>query len=499
MRKRILITVAAVVCVAALAGGAVWAPRWWQGKSEAEADAPPTAKSPTTVVLTPEKFATLKIHCEPAARRDIQETCVVPGRLEYRRVKRVELKVPVDAVVQEVKVKPGAAIEAGTPLALLTSPGVGLARAEVEKSESDLRIANRTLEWNDAIARNLGELQVYLREKPRSQEVEQKFNDKLLGDHRQQVLPAYSKFMLAQKLWDSVDQSIRKGTLAIPEKRARQYEADRDNAWESFLSVCEQSEYDAWQAREKALQNRTYARRMVDVNKQKLASLLGEFSKPDNADDDASEGASPGAAGLTRFFMVAPFAGTVEQRLASDAQRVEAGTLLFVVANTDVLEVSAEVREGDWQQVAPYLRDGEGKTLKISVSALGEDREFEATIDYVGRYVDDQNKAVPVMALVDNSRRELVPGMFARIQIPAGEIGNELVVPPAALRTNDQQDFVFVADEHDERTFHRVDVQVGKRTADWVTIASGLSPGQRVVVEGANALKNELLLERDEE
>jgi cobalt-zinc-cadmium efflux system membrane fusion protein len=497
MRNRILIAVTVVACVAAVAGGAMWAPRWWQGKPDGNADEPSPAKSPTTVVLTPEKFATLKIRCKPAARRELQETCVVPGRLEYRRVKRVEVKAPVEAVIQEVKVKPGAAIEAGTPLALLTSPGVGLARAEVEKSESDLRIANRTQEWNDAIARNLGELQAYLREKPRSQEVEEKFNDKLLGDHRQHVLPAYSKFILAQKVWDAADVALKKG--AIPERNARQAESDRDVAWENFLAVCEQSEYDAWQAREKAMQNRTYARRMVDVNRQKLAALLGEFSKPEDSDDDDATHASTGTAGLTRFFIVAPFAGTVEQRLASDSQRVEAGTLLFVVANTDVLEVSAEVREGDWPKVAPYLRDGEGKTLKISVSALGEDRELEATIDYVGRYVDDQNKAVPVMALLDNSRRELVPGMFARIQIPAGQIENELVVPPAALRTNDRQDFVFIADDHEERTYHRVDVQVGKRTPEWVTIASGLSPGQRVVVEGANALKNELLLERDEE
>ena len=158
--------------------------------------------------------------------------------------------------------------------------------------------------------------------------------------------------------------------------------------------------------------------------------MLGEFSKPD--DDGPSDQSSTEAIELTRFFMVAPIAGTVEQRNASDAQRVEAGTLLFVVANTDELEVSAAVREGDWQKVSPYLRDGEGKPLKVSVPAFGEDREFEATIDYVGRFVDDQNKAVPLVAILDNSRQEMVPGIFAWIKIPAGDLSNELVVSPAA-------------------------------------------------------------------
>jgi RND family efflux transporter MFP subunit len=189
----------------------------------------------------------------------------------------------------------------------------------------------------------------------------------------------------------------------------------------------------------------------------------------------------------------------VEQRLASDSQRVEAGTLLFVVANTDVLEVSAEVREGDWQKVAKYLHDGEGKSLKVTVPYLGDDREFEVTIDYVGRFVDDLNMAVPLVALIDNPRHELLPGMRAWITIPVGNVESELGVPPAALRTSDGQNFVFVADERQERTYHRVDVEVGKRTTDWVTITGGLAPGQLVVVEGAFALKNELLLEPEEE
>ncbi|MBS0267171.1 MAG: efflux RND transporter periplasmic adaptor subunit [Planctomycetes bacterium] len=468
-------------------------PRLWPGKPDADPQSQAASKSATTVVLTEAKAASLKIRCEPAVEREIEESRIVPGKLEYRRVRRVELKAPVDAVVQEVKVKPGAEVAAGTPLAILTSPGVGLARAEVERSESDLRIANRTQEWNDAITRNLSELQTFLREKPTFEEVELKFNNKLLGDHRKNVLPAYSRFVLATKVWETQKKAVRDGSTT--EQSARRAETERDVAWESFLAESEQAEYEAWQAREKALQARVLARRNVDVSRKKLETLLGEYSKPDDGGDDAAHEGTE----LTRFFLAAPFAGTVEQRLTSDTQRVEAGTLLFVFANTDVLEVSAMIRDRDWPTVAAYLRDGLGKPLKVSVPILGDDREFEATIDYVGRFVDDVNMAVPLVALVDNAHHELLPGMFARIRIPAGQVTRELVIPPAALRTNDGQDFVFVADEREARTYHRLDVTVGKRTGEWVTIASGLAAGQKVVVEGAFALKNELLLEPDEE
>jgi hypothetical protein len=36
---------------------------------------------------------------------------------------------------------------------------------------------------------------------------------------------------------------------------------------------------------------------------------------------------------------------------AVDSQRVAEGTLLFAVANTETLEVAADIREGDWQVV----------------------------------------------------------------------------------------------------------------------------------------------------
>src|SRR5262249_54844213 len=174
------------------------------------------------------------------------------------------------------------------------------------------------------------------------------------------------------------------------------------------------------------------------------------------------------------------------QRSASEGQRVAAGTLLFVVANTDVLEVSAEIREGVWQDVAPFFSSDSNtkRVVKVVLPTLGYEREFEAAVDYMARVVDPESRAVPLVALLDNPRHEFFPGMFAWVRIPAGRAEEALVVPPSALRTHDRQDFVFVEDEYEPRTFHRVDVKVGRETPEGATIARGLREGQRVVVEG---------------
>ena len=490
MKKRLLITVAAVACTVTLGAYALWRPLWPKSNSDAAHAAEEKAapqKSRTKVVLTPEKFATMKLSYAEVTRRSVQSVRTVPGKIEYRSVHSVELKAPVDLVVQKVLVKPGAVVERGTKLAILTSPDIGMARADVEKAESELKIANQAFEWADEITRNLNELLKFLSDRPSLEVVEQEFDARLLGSHRQDVLPAYSKHILAEKLRTGAEQALKKG--AISDQKAGQYESNSQVAREQYLSVSEQSRFDSRQAREKALQNQKYARRLIDVSRRKLSTLLGEYSEITSSHDASPENGSE----LTRFYLLAPLAGTVEQRSAADSQRVAAGTPLFTVANTDVLEVRADIFEGVWQAVSL----AEGQMLKVVVTALGEDREFDAKVDYVGRAVDAQTRAVPLVALLDNSKHEFKPGMFARIKIPSGTADDDLVVPAAALCTHDRQDFVFVEDENEQRTFHRVDVVVGKKTPEWVTIASGLAAGQRVVVDRANLLKNELLLEQE--
>jgi cobalt-zinc-cadmium efflux system membrane fusion protein len=495
-RKRILIlSTATGLAVAALLAACAAAGLFWP-----RGDRPPTETANhedeprTEVVIPPEKFRSMKIRSISVTTQPIQEERTVPGQLEYRRVQRVELKAPVDAIVEKVLVKPGDAVKLGTHLANLTSPDVGLARAEVEKSRSELTIADEALQWAEEITSNLGDLLEFLRDKPHPDEVEERFDEKRLGDHRQAVLSTYRKFRLDEKIWKDMQRGIETGTF--PEKTVRTAESNRDMAKQHFKAVCEQSQFEANQAREKARQKQHYAKRLMDVSLQRLQTLLGAFSKLAALDDAPAEGVE-----LSRFCLTAPLDGTVEERLTANNQRVTEGTLLFTVANTDTLEVSAKIRENDWQAVSAFFNSAHQtqRVLKVIVPLLGKEREFDATVDYVGAAVDPVSRAVPLVAVIDNSRHEFKPGMYARIRIPAGNVEEQVVVPPSAVRTEDRRDFVFVEDDHEPRKFRRVDVKVGRHTPDWVTIVSGLSPGQRVVVEGAFLLKSELLLEPEEE
>ncbi len=483
--------------VGAIAASALWGPKWHRQPGDDPVQtgnsAASSGESPTSVVIPEEKFKTMKISSVSVARQSMQDVRTVPGQIAYKHVSRVDLKAPVNAIVEKVLLKPGDAVKPGARIAVLTSPEVGVARADVEKAESELKIANQALEYTDEITRNLNELLTFLRGLPQSEAVEDAFDNKLLGDHRQEILPAYSRYVLAEQQWASAERALKNGALS--EVLARQRQSSREVAKAQFLSIGDQSRFNARQALEKARQNQVYSKRLVDVKKRQLRNLLGAFSEIVDADESVHEDGSE----LTRFYLVAPFAGTVEDRHTSDSQRVEAGSILFVFADTEVLEVEADVREGDWQAVSPYFADGEGQVVKVKVPFGETNREFDAAVEYVGRTVDPDTKAVPLHAEFDNSKLGLKPGMRAWITIPAGEARDELVVPSAAVLTHEKQTFVFVEDEREPRKYRRVDVAVGKAAPEGTTITGGLTAGQRVVVEGAFLLKSELLLERGEE
>lgn len=448
--------------------------------------APVTEDIPTRVVLSPEKYAGAGVRTIAVALQSIHPTRIVPGRIDYDGTRRVELKASVDVVIRKVLAKPGDAVKTGTRLAALDSPEIGLVRAEVERNKANLRVSNQAVEWREEVANSLGDLLKTLRGRPNPKVVEEIFDRRVLGDYRQQVLSAYSRYALANELWEDIQPMIDKGSITA--QTVKQRETNRQIAKEDYLSVCEQAQFEARQECDKARLNRDYDRRLLEVNRRKLRSLLGAFVEFDeNVQDAPGEGDE-----LTQFFLIAPFDGTVEQRLVAESQRLAAGAPAFVIANTETLWVTADIRERDWQA----LSLAEGQLLRVIVPAAGS-REFEARVDFVGREVDRETRAVPLIAVIDNGLRLLKPGMFSWVSIPGTTNTEALAVPPAAVQTHDGRSFVFV--EEAARTFVRVDVKLGAHTGDWVAIVHGLAAGQQVVSEGAFLLKSELLLEREGE
>ena len=187
----------------------------------------------------------------------------------------------------------------------------------------------------------------------------------------------------------------------------------------------------------------------------------------------------------SRIPVRSPIAGTVLQAEVSVGQRVEPGQALFRVGNLDEVWLMLDVYERDLAVVQ------QGQAVRFSVPAY-PDQRFEGEVAQVGDWIEPDARTVEVRVIVPNPDHRLKPNMFATADLSVSQRSADgtLVLPAEAVQRIDGLDVVFV--EREPGLFIPRTVTLAARSSERVQIASGLSAGERVAVEGAFALKSEL-------
>ena len=101
---------------------------------------------------------------------------------------------------------------------------------------------------------------------------------------------------------------------------------------------------------------------------------------------------------------------------------------------------------------------------------------------FINNAVDTNTGTIQLKAEFDNAQNEFTPGQFVNVAMTLEERPNALVIPSQALQEGQRGSFVFVmkADKTVELRPIKVDDVVG----DYTVIASGLSAGEDVVLDG---------------
>jgi RND family efflux transporter MFP subunit len=108
-------------------------------------------------------------------------------------------------------------------------------------------------------------------------------------------------------------------------------------------------------------------------------------------------------------------------------------------------------------------------------------------IIFTDRQVNMQTGTIQIVGEFPNARNLLRPGQYARIQAPTGFITGALLVPQAAVNQQQGTYQVTVVGSDNRAQFRTV--EVGPRVGTLWVITSGLKPGERVMVAGAEKAK----------
>jgi multidrug efflux system membrane fusion protein len=177
----------------------------------------------------------------------------------------------------------------------------------------------------------------------------------------------------------------------------------------------------------------------------------------------------------------APIDGTLQTRTVTTGQFVQVGAVLATLVKRDPLLLRFKVPE----QEAQALKVGGPARFLLRDGA----EPYTARITHVAEAADEQSRMVQITAEVDDPRKARIrPGSFAEVTAPIGTSGGSPAVPETAIRPSDQGFLAFVVEDGVAK--QRI-VSLGLRTPDGrVEIRSGIRQGESIVVQGAEALRD---------
>jgi len=259
--------------------------------------------------------------------------------------------------------------------------------------------------------------------------------------------------------WVRAGQTLAVIDRSVQTQQAAQLAAQIDAA--KAQAALAQSDYD----RALALQGRGFVSKAdIDAKKAARDAAVAQVKVA-----QAQLGAT--RAQIGQLSVVAPTAGLILARNVELGQIVSSGSgALFRLAEGGQMEMRAQLAQQDLAAVHVGS--------PAQVTPVGSDQSIAGTVWQVAPVIDPQTRLGDVRIAVPYSPA-MRPGGFAQARITAGTADAPLL-PQSAVLSDDKGNYVYVIDAKNE--VERRDVQIGNVNDAGVTIASGLSGNESVVL-----------------
>ena len=360
------------------------------------------------------------------------------------------------------------------------------------------------------------------------EKIHREFQDRPLGDNRDKLLTAYANLRLQSENIKRKEE-LNKQRVITP-KQFQQARADYEMAEATYQGLMDQMEYtnklakvSAEQSLQRAETELRVAREQLrvlglppdgtepDIKDGKVVGVLPDGSLPvdgaharrsrqarrDPAEGDEGEGAAVTPVGapsdadtkpknlpVSTYAIWAPFDGTVlDREQIVPGVYVDTTHRIFTLSDLSSVWVEVAIHES---QYGALSRSQDAAVILSSPAYHG--RQFPAEVIYTGDMVDPKSRTIKLLARAENRDRALKPGMFVDVTLRLKGALQAIVIPDAAIVSEDDHKIVFVQTGPEQ--FERRVVVTGASDGDKVAVLKGIEPGEKVVVEGAFKLKS---------
>jgi RND family efflux transporter MFP subunit len=186
--------------------------------------------------------------------------------------------------------------------------------------------------------------------------------------------------------------------------------------------------------------------------------------------------------------MHAPIDGRISRvnyhvgNLVGDGQ----SSLLATIVKTDPVYAYMTVSEYDllrFRREAGAHAGPDDPSAPIEMALAGESGfPHRGRLDYQDPGLDPGTGTVQARGVFPNPNGSILPGLFVRLRVPAGERRGALLVPERALGTDQSGQYLLVVGEGDVVEYRPV--KAGTLLGDMRVVEGKIGPGERVVVDG---------------
>lgn len=177
----------------------------------------------------------------------------------------------------------------------------------------------------------------------------------------------------------------------------------------------------------------------------------------------------------------APASGVVIQKNVVQGQAIQAGQMLYEIANLSDVWVDVALREAD----IGALRVGSSASVQF---AAYPGYRLAGRVAYVYPTLDSTSRTMRARIEVANRDGRLMPGMYATVAL-ATPLRTALSVPSSAVLRTGERALVFV-DKGGGRLEPR-EIELGREAGEFSEVLTGLAPGERVVTSAQFLLDSE--------
>jgi multidrug efflux system membrane fusion protein len=187
--------------------------------------------------------------------------------------------------------------------------------------------------------------------------------------------------------------------------------------------------------------------------------------------------------------IVAPVSGRVGLRQVDQGNYVTANDANGVVVITQLSPISVLFTTAE-DNLPPILKRVQSGAV-LSVTAFnrnGRDKLATGQLSTFDNQIDTTTGTLKLRAQFDNTDSALFPNQFVNVQLLVDTLRDSAVVPTSAVQRGAPGTFVYVVGDDLKVSVRKV--ELGPVDGERVAVKSGLKPGEKIVTDGADKLRD---------